>query len=297
MSAVAAAAERAAAFLARLPTRQGLLARARLGAPDPGDAALRATLVQRCTREVRPDGSVGASLLATAWTALELMDLGVAATEQPTARLVAWLLAQQGRPGGFDGTLGESGPLAHEIGTLPGGFFAPAAPDQRVAPLTLPTGKTFRAEAAARFAASALALRAVLRAGLGPREQVRLHLQSFQRLGRHFRAWEPGFFAPDVIACAVAPLAVAGTQWRETLLPLVTFVAGHQGADGEWPHAELFHVLEGLLLADAPDARAAVARAVPALLARQKGDGSFGGPAREERAWIGWQALELAARR
>jgi hypothetical protein len=61
-----------------------------------------------------------------------------------------------------------------------------------------------------------------------------------------------------------------------------------------WGEVNLFHMLESLLLAGIRPARAVIARAVPALLARQQPDGSFDDVPREERALIGLRSLLVA---
>src|SRR4029453_13069007 len=58
------------------------------------------------------------------------------------------------------------------------GFFAVAPATERVSPLTLPTGKVIRSEGTARFAASCLALRAVMLAGQESHAGVRKHIES-----------------------------------------------------------------------------------------------------------------------
>jgi hypothetical protein len=72
---------------------------------------------------------------------------------------------------------------------------------------------------------------------------------------------------------------------------LAGVVAANQGEDGGWANADLFHTLEALLALGTGEAHAAVRRAVPALLARQRIDGSFGPTAQQERALIALRAL------
>lgn len=71
-------------------------------------------------------------------------------------------------------------------------------------------------------------------------------------------------------------------------------IGADQREDGTWGDVNLFHMLESLLLAGIRPARAVIARAVPALLARQRPDGSFDAVPHEERALIGLRALLVA---
>jgi len=287
-----AAIERLAAFFAPRNSRAAILAREAIGRPAPEDAAARAALVAGRQEGLRPDGSVGGAALPTIWRAIELMDLGHSGQEPGTARLITWVLALAGQPGAF----GEGcHPARHEQKACDhylAGFFAPAPATERLAPITMPCGKTFRAEAAARFAVSCLALRAVLEAGLAGRASVKKHLTSLSLLAEVWNDWG-GYYAPDLVMSALHPLAIAPPVHRGATLRTASFVAENQRDDGTWSNADLFHTLESLMAANTPPARKAVARAVPALLALQRKDGAFGPTAQEERAWIGLRALVM----
>jgi len=289
--------ERLAGYFADRPTRAGLLARAALGRLAPGDDALREQLIARLRADTRPDGSVGGAVLPTAWRALELMDLGHAGDEPGTVRAVNWLLTVQGKPGAF----GEGcTPDRHRHKVCEhymSGFFAPAPASHRVAPITFPTGKVFRVEGPARFAVSALVLRAVLRAGHAKRPLVAQHVVSVGRLLPVWERWEV-YFPPDLLATALGALGHAGEEQRPTLDRMLGIVAEHQQADGTFAEADLFHVLEALLAVHegthADEVRALARRAVPALEAKQRPDGTYGPTAREERALIALRTLLLA---
>lgn len=289
----AAAIERLAEFFAPRSSRAAILAREALGRPAAGDGAARAALVTSLQAGLRPDGSVGGAALPTIWRAIELMDLGHSGQEPATAKLVTWVLGLAGQPG----TFGEGcHPARHEQKACDhylAGFFAPAPATERLAPITMPCGKTFRAEAAARFAVSCLGLRAVLLAGLAGRASVRKHLTSLSLLAEEWNDWA-GYFAPDLIIAALHPLAIGPPVHRGATLKAALFIADNQQDDGTWSNADLFHTLESLMVANTPPARKAVARAVPALLALQRKDGAFGPMAQEERALIGARALAVA---
>ena len=80
-------------------------------------------------------------------------------------RALDWMLDLQDRPGAFHYGCDRIRHARRLCQHYIAGFFAPAPPTQRLAPVTLPIGKVYRVEVAARFAISCLALRAALRAG------------------------------------------------------------------------------------------------------------------------------------
>ncbi len=289
----AAAIERLAEFFVPRSSRAAILAREALGRPAPGDAAARATLIAGLQKGLRSDGSVGGAALPTIWRAIELIDLGHSGQEPGTAQFITWMLGLAGQPGGF----GEGcHPARHEqkaCNHFLAGFFAPVPDTERLAPITMPCGKTFRAEAQARFAVSCLALRAVLMAGLAGRASVKQHLQSLAVLVDVWTDWS-GYYAPDLVIAALHPLGIAPPLYRGATIRVAAFIADHQQADGTWPNADLFHALESLMAANTPAARSAVANAVPALVAMQRKDGAFGTTAQEERALIGLRALVMS---
>jgi len=153
----------------------------------------------------------------------------------------------------------------------------------------LPNGKVFRAEPAARFAISCLALRAALRGGFAVRPAIERHTLSLLHLQEQWQHWN-GYFAGDVIVAGVHALACVTGPGRGEV-PLAAALAANQAEDGTWLNADLFHTIEALLAIGTDEARTVLARAVPALLARQRADGSFGSTAQQERALIALRAL------
>ena len=93
--------DRLALYFGGESTRQGLLARAALGNPGPGDAELRLTLADRLEADIRPDGSVASAALPTVWRVHELRDLGRGPGDQSIVSLMGWVMALQDRPGAF----------------------------------------------------------------------------------------------------------------------------------------------------------------------------------------------------
>jgi hypothetical protein len=287
-------ASRLALFFAALRTRPGILARRALGSEDPADLALASQLGRELGLELRGDGSLRGAALPTIWRAHELMDLSLGPDTPGVSAALGWVLRQQDAPGAYGEGCDKPRHAQHACEHSIGGFFSPAPASERVAPITLPNGKVFRAEPAARFAISCLALRAVLRAGLDQRPAVRRHLQSLEQLAEGWADWT-GFFAPDVMVAGLHALALGGPGYRAAVERMVGLVAAHQQPDGSWINTDLFQLLEALLATGLPEARLAVRRAVPALEQRQRPDGSFGVTAQQERALVGLRAMRWAA--
>ena len=287
--------DRLALYFGTERTRQGILARKALGRPDAGDAALAERLRGDLAAGVRDDGTVGGAAVPTIWRVHELLDLGERDNSPALAMPLRWLLEQQDRPGAFHDGCDRERHARQLCQHYLAGFFAPAPPEQRLAPVTLPTGKVFRAESPARFAISCLALRAVLRAGYGSRPAVKQHLQSLARISEQCTEWT-GYFSPDTIVAGLHALAAAGPPHRDAVRQLVGTITSHQGVDGEWSNADLFLVLDALLAADTLEAQVTVRRAATALEEKQRADGTFGSTAQQERALIGLRALLWASR-
>jgi hypothetical protein len=276
-------------YFADQPSRQGILARAALGRSGPGDLELARELRARLGAELRADGSLGGASLATIWRVHELLDLGEPADSPAIRAATGWLAGLQGRPGAFGEGCGKERHARRTCEHFLSGFFAAAPPQQRLAPVTLPNGKVYRAEPAARFAVSALALRALLRAGQSGRPAVREHLDSLARFAEQWQDWGPAF-APDAIVAGMHALAEGGPPWNAAGERLVPVVFRRQALDGTWPQADLFQMLEMLLAVASPEARTLARHALPALATRQHADGTFGATAREERALIALRA-------
>jgi hypothetical protein len=245
-------------FFTALDTRQGVLGRRLLGMQRPEDEQLAALLVGERRASTKMDGSIGGSLVSTAWAAWEMMDLGLDALQGSLSRLVAWVL-----------TFLESPP-------------ASSAPS----PLALPNGTVLTSAEGATFAAECLGLRVLLRARQDARPRV------LRRLERVLSLWPS--VHDELAASALSVVAVAPVPYHDRLPACVERLGQSQRADGTWGDANLFHMLESLLLAGIRPARELVARAAPALLALQREDGSFDEPANEERALIGLRALLVA---
>jgi hypothetical protein len=288
--------DRLALYFSAKPSRQGLLARAALHAESSRDQEITRRLIAALESDIRPDGSVGGGALPTVWRVHELSDLSRGTGGTALGTLMRWVLALQGQPGAFGEGCDKERHARHACEHHLHGFFAPGPPGVRLAPVTFPNGKVFRAEPAARFALSCLALRAALRTTAGNRPSIDRHVRSLAALAAGWTTWK-GFFAPDTMVAGLHVLAHAGPTQRGTVAALVALVAVHQDPAGSWPNADLFHTLDALMATGLPEAREAVRRALPALAERQRADGSFGGAAQQERALIGLRAVLWAGGR
>ena len=281
---------RLALYFGAESTRQGLLARAALGAPASGDPQLARTLAAKLDTGIRSDGTVAGAALPTIWRIHELCDLGRRGADPAVATLMRRVLGMQGEPGAFGEGCERERHAQRACEHYVQGFFSPAPPTVRLAPVTFPNGKAFRAEPAARFALSCLALRAALRTDSAGLPAIDLHLRSLSAVASGWRSWT-GYFAPDAIVAGMHALALAGPEHRPTVASLVGLVAASQEPSGNWPNADFFHTLEALMATDLPAAREVVRRAVPSLVGRQRVNGTFGVAAQQERALVGLRAL------
>jgi hypothetical protein len=248
------------AFFEGRQSRQGILARQLGGRAAPDDEQLAQILSNERRAATRADGSIGGSLVATAWAAIEMMDLGSDWLQGSLDRLLGWV-------------------VNHLEGNLP----------TDPAPLLLPNGVRFNDPEHAQMAARCLGLRALVRARRGDRPGVARVMDDF--------ALAKGRQPPtlDLSASVLSALALAPPEHRHHLEGLIGRMARAQAADGAWPEADLMHVLDALIVAGIRSARAVVVKATPALLSRQNRDGTFdGGAGNEERALIGLRALEIA---
>ena len=240
-------------------TRPGVLARQMLGRQKPGDATLFELLRNERPARTRMDGSIGDSLLDTAWAAWEMMDLGLDALDGGLDRLVSWVL----------------------------GRIEARVPTEGSAPLTLPNGLVLEVSGDAAYATRALAVRTLVRARHGDRPGVAAAVREL--------AQGPQPPTLNLSASVLGALALAPPEHRHHLDGLVNRLSVAQDADGGWVGADLFHMLEALVIAGIRPARAVIAKAVPALLDEQRETGAFDDPPHEERALIGLRALQVAA--
>ena len=289
---IAEARTRAAEFFAGRQSRAGLLARRLLGTPAERDPALGDHLVRELRQRTRMDGSTEGSLVKTAWTLLELVQLDCPPDHAAVVRVVGWLLARQNQAGRFgEGCTDERharGLCQHFLS----GFFAAAAPEEALSPLEFPTAVTVRDEAEARFAASCFALRAVLRARQERRQGVLEHVGALLNLGEVWGGWG-GPWSPDVVLLALGGLAHAPLEFRDRVERVAAQIARWQRPDGSWEGAHPLHAVDVMLSIPSPPAQAAVRAAVPEVCALAR-DGKVFVDGTEERSLIALRALAAA---
>jgi hypothetical protein len=263
---------------------------------------------------------VAGDLVATAWTAWELMDLGLRPADEPVRRTIKWLLGRQDKDGAE-----LCLPRRHEFAVNEhsiGGFFAYRARGRAIRRLVLPDGGSAVSDQGSRFLASCFALRTVLRAGQleaetlaqseGGRFQVRRappgakakppfgildqplvrrHVGSLLALPKMWDSWG-GLWQPTLTVSALAAIAWAPLPFRSQLPILAEHLALNQKPDGSWRNLDIIHAVDALVSVQLPQAREAVALAAPKLARLQTPKGTVGtGPHVEERtlaALRGW---------
>lgn len=294
MNPVHQAIERAAAYFAGRETRQGYVARRLLGQAAAADDRLAETLVRERRARLRSDGSIAGDLVATAWLAWELLDLGASRTTNAVRRPVAWILGRQEKDGAY--ALGCT-PRRHALRLCEhaiGGFFAYRSSGRTVRRVTLPTGAAVASDQGARFLASCFALRTVLRAGEEERTLVRRHVGSLLALPKMWDSWG-GLWAPTLTVGALAAIAWAPPPFRSQLPILAEHLALNQKPDGSWRNLDIVHAVDALVAVPLPQAKEAVALAAPRLAKLQTQKGTVGsGPYAEERTLVSLRAWLIA---
>jgi hypothetical protein len=322
MNPIHRAVERATAYFDARDSRPGVVARRLLGRPRADDEKLAAAMVRERRAKIRSDGSVGGDLVATAWLAWELMDLGRGLDDESVRRTTKWLLGRQDKDGA-ECCLPRRHALADGAHSI-GGFFAYRSAGRTVRRLVLPNGAAAVSDQGARFMASVFALRAVLRAGqleadaqaqrtaagrapfvgraklaAAPRaplnvlEQplVRRHIGSLLELPKMWDTWG-GLWQPTLTVGALAAIAWSPLPFRNQIPILAEHLALNQKPDGSWRNLDTVAAVDALVSVPLPQAREAVALAAPKLAKEQNQKGTIGsGPYVEERtlaALRGW---------
>jgi hypothetical protein len=287
---VAEAKARAAEFFAGRQTRAGVMARRALGAPGERDGALADHLVREFRQRTRMDGSTGGSLVKSAWVLLELVQLDCPPDHAAVVRVVGWMLARQNQAGRFgEGCSDERHARGMCQHFLPG-FFSPASSEEFVAPLTTPIGVTVRDEAHARFVASCVALRAVLRARQDRRQSVLDHVGALLNLGDLWGGWG-GPWPGDVVLFALSGVAQAPLAYRDRVERLAAQIAKRQRGDGGWDDTDTVHAVDVMLSIPSPATQSAVRTAIPQILSLTRDGELFTETAGEERSLVALRAL------
>jgi hypothetical protein len=291
-SAIDNAVDAVAEFFRDRESRCGVLARRILGLRRPADDDLRDHLVRERRRRTRMDGSVGGSLVDTAWLAWELLELGCPSDHAAVLRTLGFVASRQDAPGHFAEGCTERAHEARLCRHYLGGFFSPGSRDVAVAPLSFPSGLVVAGEARARFAASCFALRSALRGGEERRTTVVRHVDALLTLDALWEA-RTEEWPLDLALFGLGALAFAPLGTRSSVAPLIARVLDRQAADGSWPGTDPWHALDMLVAMPVERVRLGVQRAVGPILAAQDASGAFGGD-HEERTFIALRALLLA---
>jgi hypothetical protein len=291
---------------------EALLVRWEAGTADPGDPLRRTTLARELLERQAPDGSWEGRLLRTAEALLLLRELAApAAGQEPVVaaqRAVAWIQARRGGAGRYGA---GCAPDRHRAGLCRhflGGFFAPdpAEPDVRAgededtpeAWLRLQAGAVVRGDEAIAFAASAVALQALLRWEVRRSRDVELHLDGLRLMLRLRAENSPLALASTAAVCGLSALLEAADrdEWRQAAEATLAWLARRQRADGTWADNDTFQMLELLLEAQrrglgGAAVDRALARGARLLAISQQADGSWGREAGDRRTLVGWRVL------
>jgi len=266
--------ERAFAFFKGRQSLQAILARRLLMCGTPDDDELADHLIRERRRRTRMDGSTADSLVLTARATWEMMELGAPHDHAGVVRMTGYLLNRQDQPGRWS-----------EDGAAGNGFFSPGSGDEPIAPLALPSGTTFHDDDDARFVASCLALRAVLRAGHERRAAVRAHIEGLLSIRT---------IDPHLMFVALGALGTAPPEFGPRVAPLMDAVAERQLEDGSWPGVTIFHAADLILAVPTAAAYAAVRRAAPFIAGMQTASGAFDASESESIALIALRALDAS---
>lgn len=301
--AYAAAVERVTRRLLHSPVYEAVLARREAGRSAPDDLSLLDELAQVVVQEQDISGGWGGSLLRTAEALLLLHDFQSRSTEVTASvgRALNWLALQQNQPGRF-GEPCESdlhhAQLCHHFTT---GFFAEPVLRERNRSWVLASGLELRDPRGYTFAASALALRAVV-TWRSPTQTDIEHLDALRRFAQFaFKGGAPRLLLGAVLAGLGALAAAPRTPGGMTAVHgALSRLAGLQRADGSWPGIDIIHVLDLLLFAisrgyGSPLFDAAICRAADQLVLMLRPDGSWGATEAPSRALVGWRALRYAS--
>lgn len=286
------------AWLAGQDAPETVIAAHESGTTDDQEGARRWT--RRILGEQESGGSWGSDLLGTAAALLTVQELRSAAglvEREPEINLALdWLRARQNVTGAWtDGCSSER----HERGLchhFMAGFFSPGPPEVPLEEGWLRGGLRLAGDAEIRFAASAVALRAVLlwdSAGA----DVRLHLAGLRRVVEQWPDYvPPGLSTGSLLAASHALLVSEDDDDRRMAERGLRIVAARQRGDGSWVDADAFQALEVFGTATdrgvAPEqSRRALWHAARLLIASQQADGSWGRAHGPRRALIAWRTF------
>jgi hypothetical protein len=299
----ARALERVDAYLLAAHVLEALIARRDAGRPHAADAAYAEALVAELGRHQADDGSWGHSLLRTAEALLLIRDL----MPEPSGpgRVMAaagleWIRGRQNLPGVF----GEGcSPGRHTLGLCHhflSGFYSPAPRTTNLAGTTLANRAKFPSDNVARLGISCVALQAVSRWRAGDGKSA-MHESALRSIVAGASTESASVITMAGYAAAVVALAETppGPENDDAVVTGLDRLGSAQRADGSWPNADSFQVLDVIVRSrqlryGAGSADAALVRAAGMLTLLQRPDGGWGREMGPERTLIGWRTLRAA---
>ncbi len=282
------------------PILEAVIARAEAGVARERDAGHARALAEELCSFQLSNGSWGNSLARTSEALLLLHSLTPKPVSEVRSRLsgaIEWMRSREGKAGAFgegcDKARHDAGLCNHALA----GFFSPSLPTTDLSGLTLRIPARFVTDAEARLGVSCVALQSLLRWGYaGPPTQA--HVSSLRKLVSSDALLVPkrAMIAGFVGALAALIEGHPRDASRSAAVNGIGRLLGVQRADGSWPGADTFQVLDLLLRASANGyaneaVDAAIIRAVEMLALVQRNDGSWGRETGPERMLVGWRAL------
>jgi hypothetical protein len=285
------------------PLLEAVIARREVRVAGDEDLAHASALARELCSFQEEDGSWAGDLARTAEALLLLHSLASDGDSEVGATLsaaAAWVRGRMAKPGAF----GEGcDPVRHEAGLCShamAGFFSPGPASADLSGLTLAVPARFGADAEARLGVSSIALDALLRCGVAG-GFTEPHLASLRKLvsGESLVTAKSPMVAGLVAALSALIASPPNDRTRSAIDRGMARLLGMQRADGSWPGADIFHVLDMLGRAGARGygggpVDAAIQRAVEMLALLQRGDGSWGRETGPERMLVAWRALRHA---
>lgn len=288
-------------LLFELPVLESFVARREAGETLPGDEGTADALVEELLTHQSADGSWGGSLQLTAEALLLMADLAPA-TRKPDCieRALLWLRGRRGQEGGF----GEDcTPDLHRAGIcqhFAAGYFSPGPANLSFAGTTLANGLRLESDQDARLALSALAQRAVL-AHAAPRTDDLLQVDALRRIADLlFRDGGMAAVPAGLVVLVALTRAPRNASHLSIIHGAFSRLVRMQRADGTWPGADMFHVVEALLIAiragyGSPAFDAALARTAEKLALAKQHDVPWQRDADSYRLLTGWRVLRYVA--
>lgn len=299
----ARALERVDANLLTAQVLEAVIARREAGRSLPADASYAESLVAELGRHQTADGSWGRSLLRTAEALLLILDL----TPEPSGpgRVMAaagleWIRGRQNAPGVF---AEGCSPGRHTLGLCHhflSGFYSPAPRTTNLAGTALANRAKFPSDNVARLGVSCVALQAVQRWRAGDAKSG-MHRAGLRSIVAGASTETASVITMSAYAAAVVALAEgpSNPEDDEVVVTGLDRLGSGQRADGSWPNADPFHVLDVVVRSrqlgyGAAPADAALVRAAGMLTLLQRPDGGWGREMGPERTLIGWRTLRAA---